>query len=441
MSGYLNNLFSINLIDALLVAKALQKEIRSVKRPFEISPFFFTNLRTNQANNLRDRSKPSSFIWEGRPTNATYRKLYLFKTLTQTTQGNIGINRRHLCHEFGGLRAVQTKKLWTEAICLKKLSSKNYGFTILETMVTLGILSVAMLALIRVNGTAMKSNKSAGIRSELLDVKRTIDGRLSCQNTLGAARPTACSGSVTLKDKNNSALIPSNRIGEWTIEAVCEWQGSPSANGLSIYATKPGKIDPLRNLPLDKRHPISALYKPEVRPCQENFTATPPEGGLVPVGGIVMWSGSPWNVPLGWALCNGGSGTPDLRDRFIVGAGGGYSTGQTGGATQVTLDANTLPSHSHGASGWVSASASTSTSFDGYNSYVDVGRGEEQARMAGCIGASCGAGWRSVAVRPLGVNVNVAMSGVGVAVGASGNSQPFDIRPPFYSVAFIMKLP
>jgi len=42
--------------------------------------------------------------------------------------------------------------------------------------------------------------------------------------------------------------------------------------------------------------------------------------GLVPVGGIVMWSGTIATIPLHWALCNGANSTPDLRDKFIVGA-------------------------------------------------------------------------------------------------------------------------
>ncbi|MBI4325506.1 MAG: tail fiber protein [Chloroflexi bacterium] len=56
--------------------------------------------------------------------------------------------------------------------------------------------------------------------------------------------------------------------------------------------------------------------------------------GTIPLGGIIMWSGS--SVPDGWALCNGQNGTPDLRNRFIVGSGGEYTTG------------NTEPSHSGG---------------------------------------------------------------------------------------------
>ena len=62
-------------------------------------------------------------------------------------------------------------------------------------------------------------------------------------------------------------------------------------------------------------------------------TAAGGVGTTIPAGGIIMWSGSLGNIPVGWALCDGSQGTPDLRDRFIVGSGLSYGTGQTGGST------------------------------------------------------------------------------------------------------------
>jgi len=53
----------------------------------------------------------------------------------------------------------------------------------------------------------------------------------------------------------------------------------------------------------------------------------------VPAGGIIAWSGSIGSIPTGYVICNGSNGTPDLRDRFIVGAGNTYSVGNTGGFT------------------------------------------------------------------------------------------------------------
>lgn len=49
-------------------------------------------------------------------------------------------------------------------------------------------------------------------------------------------------------------------------------------------------------------------------------------------GMIMLWSGSIASIPGGWALCNGGNGTPDLTDYFIVGAGNLYNPGDAGGS-------------------------------------------------------------------------------------------------------------
>ena len=57
---------------------------------------------------------------------------------------------------------------------------------------------------------------------------------------------------------------------------------------------------------------------------------------LIPAGMIMIWSGSVGSVPSGWVLCNGSNSTPDLRDKFVLGAGSTYAVAATGGATTVT---------------------------------------------------------------------------------------------------------
>lgn len=64
-------------------------------------------------------------------------------------------------------------------------------------------------------------------------------------------------------------------------------------------------------------------------------------------GMIMLWSGHPDNIPYGWALCNGANGTPDLTDKFVIGAGGEYSTGDIGGEESVALKVDQIPAHSH----------------------------------------------------------------------------------------------
>lgn len=58
--------------------------------------------------------------------------------------------------------------------------------------------------------------------------------------------------------------------------------------------------------------------------------------GQFPIGGIAIWSGSTGSIPSGFQLCNGTNSTPDLRDKFIIGAGGTYGVGAAGGASSVT---------------------------------------------------------------------------------------------------------
>ena len=70
-------------------------------------------------------------------------------------------------------------------------------------------------------------------------------------------------------------------------------------------------------------------------------------GSLIPAGLICMWSGSSSNIPNGWALCNGNNNTPDLRDRFVLGAGKNYSVGAIGGEKEVILTIAKIPSYNH----------------------------------------------------------------------------------------------
>ena len=67
----------------------------------------------------------------------------------------------------------------------------------------------------------------------------------------------------------------------------------------------------------------------------------------VPTGMIMMWSGASNAIPSGYVLCDGTNSTPDLRNRFIVGAGSSYAVNATGGASSVTLTVAQIPAHTH----------------------------------------------------------------------------------------------
>ena len=76
-----------------------------------------------------------------------------------------------------------------------------------------------------------------------------------------------------------------------------------------------------------------------------------------PSGGIIIWSGAENQIPNGWSLCDGSNGTPDLRNKFVVGASSGtgdttypgLSVNATGGSANATLvsHSHTVDSHSH----------------------------------------------------------------------------------------------
>ena len=156
----------------------------------------------------------------------------------------------------------------------------------------------------------------------------------------------------------------------------------------------------------------------------------------IPSGLIAIWKGASnligsnasGGTGSGWVLCDGSNGTPDLRDRFVVGAGSGYSVGSTGGATSVTLSTANLPSHTHGAGSYSAASAGGHThTFDAHFSSTSLDNDEGNATIYPNLSQrstdSAGSHTHSV-------------SGTS---GATGSGNSFDNRPPYYALCYIMK--
>jgi microcystin-dependent protein len=133
-----------------------------------------------------------------------------------------------------------------------------------------------------------------------------------------------------------------------------------------------------------------------------------------------MWSGSIASIPTGWALCNGGNGTPNLLDRFIVGAGSGYGPGATGGENSVTLSENTMPQHRH---------------------YYGFAQGSNGAINNGYIGITDVNNTGNVAeLEQSGGNDGQRLAAFYAASNVAGGSQPHENRPPYYALAFIMRI-
>jgi len=167
----------------------------------------------------------------------------------------------------------------------------------------------------------------------------------------------------------------------------------------------------------------------------------------LPSGVIVMWSGSIASIPGGWLLCNGSSGTPDLRDRFIVGAGSTYAVAATGGSANATL-----VSHTHTAT---STSTFTGTALGNHtHSITDPGHthSTQQAGLFGGGGLTFTGGGYSVSAPPTlsattgitGTNAASAGTPAGTVSTSTSNSTEGSSAtnanlPPYYALAYIMK--
>jgi hypothetical protein len=145
-------------------------------------------------------------------------------------------------------------------------------------------------------------------------------------------------------------------------------------------------------------------------------------GASFPSGGIIMWSGSIASIPSGWVLCNGSNSTPDLRNRFIVGAGSTYAVDDTGGSADATLvshthtatSAVTDPGHTHSLTAWHTGASPGS------------GGGADPGQRLSGNGA---------------VSTDTITTGITVATSVSteGSSGTNANLPPYYALAYIMK--
>ena len=116
-------------------------------------------------------------------------------------------------------------------------------------------------------------------------------------------------------------------------------------------------------------------------------------------GMIMLWSGTN-AIPTGQYLCDGNNSTPDLRDRFVVGAGNSYSVGDNGGADSVTLTVSQMPSHTH--------------TLDGRSG--SYGSGQPFSAKG--------------AKEPFWQNMTT---------DSTGGGQSHENRPPYYALCYIMK--
>lgn len=216
------------------------------------------------------------------------------------------------------------------------------------------------------------------------------------------------------------------------------------------------------------------------------WTSSTPAAAFT-TGMIILWSGSIASIPSGWVLCNGLNGTPDLRDKFIVGAGSTYAVNATGGATSVTLATTNLPSHTHS----FSATSNTGlTDISHTHSFSATSGGQSQTHTHSISvsdpghshvypgtatnynntgGTQANQAWRSPDIgttstqsSTTGISASAGSNSVdhthsvsgttgsgggshshsftaSGTTGSAGSGTSFSILPPYYALAYIMK--
>ena len=143
--------------------------------------------------------------------------------------------------------------------------------------------------------------------------------------------------------------------------------------------------------------------------------------GSVPVGGIIMWSGA--TAPTGWQLCNfsliesgllGGQYTPNLTDRFIIGAGAVYPVGTTGGSADAVVVSHTHPitdpGHSHTVSNVCTYQGDISDQPGGLQNHANT------------------------------PSLGTSSKTTGISINSSGESGTNKNLPPYYALAYIMRI-
>jgi hypothetical protein len=318
-------------------------------------------------------------------------------------------------------------------------TNTNLG-TLLEQAIT-GVQSITMIdanyTLTNFNGVANEARNAVlvvtGTNNAIRDLIPPVQEKLYTivNNTTGGFAIRVIGGSGTGVNIPNGATCLvycdgtnfvnglSGSIGNFTVAGALAVSAALTYGGvtLSNSVTGTGSMA-LSASPTFTGIPAAPTASSGTNTTQIATTAFVLANGI-PSGAIVLWSGSIGSIPTGWLLCNGSSGTPDLRDRFIVGAGSTYAVAATGGNANATL-----VSHNH------TATSSVSDPTHSHNTFGQYGGG---GNPGGSLNAQ----------NPGGRNEPTTSSSTGITVATSisteGSSATNANLPPYYALAYIMK--
>jgi microcystin-dependent protein len=142
---------------------------------------------------------------------------------------------------------------------------------------------------------------------------------------------------------------------------------------------------------------------------------------VFPSGGIIIWSGSSASIPSGWVLCNGSNSTPDLRDKFVIGAGNSYAVADTGGSANAIV-----VSHTHTGTTTITDPGHTHTLLSKNEA---TGGGGQVPKYSGV-----GSITNNEAIQTATTGITASTS-----ISTTGSSATNANLPPYYALCYIMK--
>lgn len=279
-------------------------------------------------------------------------------------------------------------------------------------------------------GTATITFSSADVTLTLTNNNSGQDARnmrLVCTGTSGGARnlnlPTEEKFYVVQNDLADTLTVKTVAGTGIAIptggRALLYCNGISIINGISHFSSMSAVSPAFTGTPTA---PTAAPGTNSTQLATTAFVTTAVSSAILPTGSIILWSGSIASIPSGWALCNGSNGTPDLRDRFVVGAGSTYAVAATGGSANAIV-----VSHTHTFSGTTANAGSHSHTYT-----TPTTTSEERGDGANVVWAGTTSGSTAAAG-----DHNHTYSGTTASTGSSGTNANL---PPYYALAYIMKL-